>query len=292
MQIGGTSVSSPCFAGLVAVANQLRVSQGLGLGTLDGSSQTLPTLYSIDAADFHDIVTGNNGYAAGLGYDLVTGLGSPIANKLMPDLALYPTGTVTNPATTVSLAASTYAPQYSQPITFAATVGETDMGAAPPTGTVTFKDGGTVIGTGTLSRGMALFTDSSLALGSHTITAVYGGDATFTGSTSSSLIEVVTPVATMTSLSDSARSITYGQSETFTATVSDLVSGAADADRRHGHVHGSGHVGEPRHGHLECGHGVHHDHLADRGHAWNHCHVRRATAFTFREAAGVFPWEP
>ena len=94
---------------------------------------------------------------------MVTGLGSPVANKLLPDLALYPAGTVTNPATTVSLAASTYAPQYSQSITFSATVGKIDPGVVPPTGTVTFEDGGTLIGTVPLSRGMAVFTASPLA---------------------------------------------------------------------------------------------------------------------------------
>ena len=42
-------------------------------------------------------------------------------------------------------------------------------------------DGGTPIYTATVSRGMAVFTDSAFDPGSHTITAVYGGDATFTG---------------------------------------------------------------------------------------------------------------
>ncbi len=226
LQVGGTSVAAPCWAGLIGIADQLRASRSLG--TLNGLSQTLPALYAIDAADFHDIAAGSNGgYSAGLGYDMVTGLGSSVANRLVPDLALYPAGTVTSPATTVSLAASTNAPQYSQSITFAATVSDTDTGVVPPAGTVTFKDGGTVIGTATLTRGMALFTDSSLALGSHTITAVYGGNGTFTGSTSSLLPEVVIPLATVTSLSDSARSITYGQTETLTATVRGLIPGTA-----------------------------------------------------------------
>ncbi len=225
-QVGGTSVAAPCWAGLIAIADQLRASRSLG--TLNGLSQTLPTLYAIDAADFHDVLTGSNGgHSAGLGYDMVTGLGSAAANELVPDLALYPAGTVTSPATTVSLTASTNAPQYSQPLTFAATVSDTDTGVAPPAGTVALKDGGTVIGIATLARGMAVFTDSSLALGSHTITAVYVGNGTFTGSTSSLLPEVVTPLATATSLSDSARSITYGQAETLTATVRGLIPGTA-----------------------------------------------------------------
>ena len=85
IQIGGTSVASPCWAGLIAIGDQLRVS--VGLTPLDGPTQTLPLLYSMPAADFHDITTGNNGFAAGAGYDLVTGIGSPVADNLVPALA-------------------------------------------------------------------------------------------------------------------------------------------------------------------------------------------------------------
>ncbi len=84
IQVGGTSVSSPCWAGLVGVADQLRASQGES--SLDGVSQVLPTLYSLPAADFHDITSGSNrGFSAHAGYDMVTGIGSPVANKLVPD---------------------------------------------------------------------------------------------------------------------------------------------------------------------------------------------------------------
>ena len=44
------------------------------------------------------------------------------------------------------------------------------------TGTVTFYDAGVSIGTGTISNGVATFTISTLASGSHSITASYGGD--------------------------------------------------------------------------------------------------------------------
>jgi subtilase family serine protease len=84
---GGTSVSCPCWAGLIADADQLRAADGYG--TLDGLSQTLPGLYSLPGSDFHDITTGNNGYPAGAGYDQATGLGTPVANLLVPDLAVY-----------------------------------------------------------------------------------------------------------------------------------------------------------------------------------------------------------
>ena len=91
MVLGGTSVSTHCWAGLIAIADQLR--QNANLPSLDGATQTLPALYDIYsdsaryAADFHDITSGFNGYNAATGYDMVTGLGTPKANVLVPDLA-------------------------------------------------------------------------------------------------------------------------------------------------------------------------------------------------------------
>ena len=61
-----------------------------------------------------------------------------------------------------------------QAVTFTATV---TSGGGAPNGTVTFKDGGTAIGSATLAGGMAALTISSLTPGSHSITAVYGGSA-------------------------------------------------------------------------------------------------------------------
>ena len=83
----GTSGAAPIWAGLIAIADQGRVLAG---GTpLTGYTQTLPALYALPAADFHDIVNGSNGYAAEPGYDLATGRGTPIANLLVPALAGY-----------------------------------------------------------------------------------------------------------------------------------------------------------------------------------------------------------
>lgn len=82
-QVGGTSAGAPQVAAMIVLADQLRGSAG----SLDGPTQTLPALYSVSKADFHDITIGNNGYPAGPGYDLVTGRGSPVANLLVVDLA-------------------------------------------------------------------------------------------------------------------------------------------------------------------------------------------------------------
>jgi hypothetical protein len=85
-QVGGTSLSSPCWAGILAITNQARAL--IGLGTLSGRSETLPRLYQLPSTDFNDITAGDNyGYSAGPGYDACTGLGTPIAPLLIPDLA-------------------------------------------------------------------------------------------------------------------------------------------------------------------------------------------------------------
>jgi RTX calcium-binding nonapeptide repeat (4 copies) len=93
IKIGGTSMAAPQISSLVAIANQLRAAAGEG--TLDGPNQLLPAIYQIAANDpnaFQDITSGNNGYSAGPGYDFATGVGTPNAQYLVPDLvAAYST---------------------------------------------------------------------------------------------------------------------------------------------------------------------------------------------------------
>ncbi|MGO9113900.1 MAG: IPT/TIG domain-containing protein [Thermoguttaceae bacterium] len=93
---GGTSLSCPIWAGIIAIADEGRAIAGQG--SLDGRTQTLPELYKLPAADFHDITSGSTGYAASPGYDLATGIGSPVANMLIPGLVAYqPTVTGISP---------------------------------------------------------------------------------------------------------------------------------------------------------------------------------------------------
>src|SRR5205085_1243974 len=58
-----------------------------------GSPDTLSAVYTMPAANFHDITSGNNGYAATAGYDLVTGRGTPKANLVVN----YLVNTATSP---------------------------------------------------------------------------------------------------------------------------------------------------------------------------------------------------
>jgi hypothetical protein len=97
-QWGGTSDAAPQWAALIAIADQGRALAGLG--SLDGPTQTLPALYQVPAADFHDITSGSSqgtpNEAATTGYDLVTGRGSPVANLLVNDLVNWTSWTSLN----------------------------------------------------------------------------------------------------------------------------------------------------------------------------------------------------
>ena len=84
LTLGGTSLSAQLFAGVMAVADQGRAFEGAN--TLDGPSQTLPYLYAASSSDFRDITAGSNGHRAARGYDLVTGIGSPVGPSLVNDL--------------------------------------------------------------------------------------------------------------------------------------------------------------------------------------------------------------
>ncbi len=138
--------------------------------------------------------------------------------------------TVSQAATTTALSASLSSVAAGRSVTFTATVAAAAPGAGPPTGTVTFKDGTTVLGTAAVGAGgTATFATSFSAAGSHAITAVYGGDSNFVGSSSQAVTEQVSAATalaqTTTALVASANPIRAGQTVTFTATV----SGAAGA---------------------------------------------------------------
>jgi Bacterial Ig-like domain (group 3)/FG-GAP-like repeat len=128
--------------------------------------------------------------------------------------------TLTPTATKLSASATTVTAGTS--ITFTATVAPS-TGTGTPTGTLTFYDGTTSLGTGTLSSGRATYSTSALAAGAHSISASYGGDTSFSTSSSTAVAVTINPavvqVGTSTALTTSASSITAGQSVTFTATV-------------------------------------------------------------------------
>jgi len=158
-------------------------------------------VYSLALADVNqdgatDVVMADNYYAGATVLLNASGSGSTIAASANPAIV----------GTSVS---------------FTATLAATVRGVtAVPTGTVTFLDGSTSLGTATVSGGLASFTTSGLAIGTHSITAQYSGDANFHSSTSKLLSELVnngTPGFSLTPTSANA-SIAAGASTTFTIT--------------------------------------------------------------------------
>ncbi len=167
---------------------------------------------------------------------------------------------VNKASSTVTLASSP------NPSTFGASVTLTATVTSGATGTVTFDDGATSLGTGTISSGVATLTISSLAVGTHSITAQYGGDTNYNAAVS-------TPVSQVVNKATSDR-------------YSGLLAEPIDL-RRQCDPHGDGHVRSDRDGDLRRRrnvprHGNHQqrrrhpdDQFACSGHALDHRAVWR-----------------
>lgn len=145
---------------------------------------------------------------------------------------------VVNPGTTTTVLTSTANPSYvSQTVTYTATV-KTQSGNGNIQGSVTFKDGSTVLGTFFVGKslipgqGSALVSETYSAKGTHSITATYSGDANNLASTSNTLKQTVNalPAATKTSVTTSGSPSTINQPVTFTAAVSSTFGPIPDGE--------------------------------------------------------------
>ena len=126
--------------------------------------------------------------------------------------------TITTAGVTATLTSSPNPSDFGASVTFQATVAASAGGSA--TGTVTFKEGATTLGTGTLSAaGVASFSTSTLAAGTHAVIAEYGGDATHAGGSTAAVNQVVKAAATSTTLASAPNPSSVGESVTLTATV-------------------------------------------------------------------------
>ncbi|MBI5567109.1 MAG: Ig-like domain repeat protein [Chloroflexi bacterium] len=138
------------------------------------------------------------------------------------------THTVDQPGTTTVVSA--HAPQpsiFGQAATFTATVSVNAPGAGTPTGSVTFFADGNSMGTGTLSGNSASISYAALTAGDHAITAHYGGDSSFVGSTSTAITHTVNKADTTTAITAHApQPSIFGQVATFTATVTTNAPGS------------------------------------------------------------------
>jgi len=166
---GGTSLSAPCWAGLIAIVNEGRAATGKTPLNSSTPTYTLGALYSS---------VSSNAFNAS-GYNPVTGLGSPIANRLIPDLINFAPHTATTIATSTGLAVA------GQEVVYTANVTSDAAGTGPPTGTVQFQLDGQNLGSPVpLTNGTATSPGVALSAGNHGVTASYfNSDGNFLGST-------------------------------------------------------------------------------------------------------------
>ena len=177
---------------------------GTSLGTVPLSSGTASlALSSLRRSAYHNLTfdySGDSNFAA------------------IDDLASL-AQTVSQDATTSAPTASPGSTIYGQNVTLTATVSAVAPGSGSPTGTVSFYDGTTVIGTAPLVAGSASFTDPSLSAATHSLSIQYSGDADFAGGSSPGISEVVTPDSTITTVAAPANPPVFGQAATLMATV-------------------------------------------------------------------------
>jgi hypothetical protein len=120
--------------------------------------------------------------------------------------------------TSIVLASSLNPALAAVPVTFTATV--TNGNGTVPTGTVTINDGSSVLAELTLpANGTVSFTTSTLPVGTHSITAAYGGDTDDASAKSSTLAQVIQAIPTKTTLGASAAAVTTQQPLTLVASV-------------------------------------------------------------------------
>lgn len=194
--IGGTSASSPAFAGIMALVNQQQGRQGNANFVLYNLARNAPTA-------FHDVTSGTirvpcqtnskdcktsnagdqfgilNGYDTGAGYDLATGIGSVDVNNLLQNWSV-----AKFTATTTTLHLSTASITHGQTVTVTGGVAPTS-GSGTPTGAVSLlASTGLGIDGFKLSAGAVSGTTNLLPGGTYTVTAHYSGDPTFASSDS------------------------------------------------------------------------------------------------------------
>jgi hypothetical protein len=200
---GGTSTITVTdqngFTGSVSLA-----ASGLPSGVTASFNPTSTTTTSVLT------LTASSSAAAGTATVTITGTSGSLTATTT--IALTVTGATT---TTTALSSSASSIPSGASVTFTATVT-----GASPTGTVTFKNGTTILGTGTLSAGVATLTTTALVtIGTDSITAVYSGDANNLPSTSPSLTETVTAAMFTISATPATQTISSGGTATITVTV-------------------------------------------------------------------------
>ena len=254
---GGTPTGSVTFT-------DTTTSQTLGtvtLTTIGGAQQAAFTMSALPAGTHH-IQASYNGDA----------------NFAASYAAIDQTVNKANPVGSFNQSLATTV--FSEPVTFTLTLSQAPPGGFTPTGTATFSDGGNLLASATLAnigggQAQATFTTATLSIGSHTITASYGGDNNFNG-TSITEVQKVIAANSNTTVSASLNPSSFGQTVTFTASVTPASPATATPT---GTVTFSVNGGTGIPVMLSGGSGDFHDLDATRGKRHHHGHLRRRWQF-------------
>ncbi|MFO0950765.1 MAG: DUF4082 domain-containing protein [Isosphaeraceae bacterium] len=233
VQVGGTSAGSPQWAALVAIADQGRALNGKAAINATSSQEIFTLLYKAAGTSvFHDVTSGSSAgkpsYSASAGFDYVTGLGSPVADLLVPSLA-GSSSTTTTPDTLVVSAPTNGVAGASFQITVTAkgSGGTTDAGYR---GTVHFTSSDVQAGLPTdytftsADAGVHTFTVTLKTAGSRSVTVT---DTSSTTTTAGASVTVSPAAASQFILSGGASSVGAGTPLSFTITAKDAYGNVA-----------------------------------------------------------------
>jgi hypothetical protein len=204
---------------LTSSANPSTVGQSVTLSAAVTPSTATGTVQFLDGSAVLGTVAISGGSAAmsvstlSVGTHSLTAVYSGDANDAASTSAVL-TQTITKGASSVALTSSANPSTVGQSVTLSAAVTPSTA-----TGTVQFMDGSTALGTVAISGGSAAMSVSTLSVGTHSVTAVYSGDANDAGSTSAVLTETVQQAATTTTLTSSVDRTWVGQNIPLAVTV-------------------------------------------------------------------------
>ena len=185
-----------------AITGQVTFTDGtntLGVFVVDANGNATVSLNTLPVGVHHIVAT----------YSGSTNYAGAASSPLLETIQITGTTTVGSSAASPTLAG--------EPATLNATV---SSASGVPTGSVTFYDGATVVGTGLLNaQGMATFTTSTLSVGTHTLKAVYSGDANYNASTSANFTQTVSLATTGLTLTGPTAPVDVGTPVNLTSTL-------------------------------------------------------------------------
>jgi hypothetical protein len=175
------------------------------------------TLDATGAAAFETAALSGGSHTISVTYDGDASRGTSSVASVTQTVAPAPVSVAVTPSANPSV--------FGQSVTLTAQV--TAMPTGDFAGVVTFFDGAAAIGAVAMeASGTATVGTSSLSVGTHSITALYGGDSDHAGATSAALSEAVAPIRTTTSIAASSNPARVGAALTFAATVAAVAPGS------------------------------------------------------------------